>query len=108
MWAALVGTHEMLACHCLPCPTQDIFFTNTWVYKLMCVSLEGTNGLLLPKLTNKAFSSFPLAFNMARETTPVGFLFFFFLDFNYFLKFLWAFGEKKTFVSRSAEQSKGG
>lgn len=78
VWAAVVGTHEMLACHCLPCPTQDIFFTNTWVYKLMCVSLEGTNGLLLPKLTNKAFSSFPLAFNMARETTPVVFFFFFF------------------------------
>lgn len=43
----------------------------------VCKSGGGANGLLLPKLTNKAFPSFPLAFDMARETTPVGFFFFF-------------------------------
>lgn len=43
----------------------------------MCKSgVGGANGLLLPKLTNKAFPSFLLAFDMARETTPVGFFFF--------------------------------
>lgn len=106
VWAALVGTHKMLACHCLPCPTRNIFFTSSWVYKLMCVSL-GVGGRQWPPSNPNELTrhSLPFPWPCLWLGRPLQLVFRTSTFFFFFLNSL-GLGEK-TFVSRSGEQSKG-